>query len=57
VRSLFPPAKGIRLVGVTVSNFQQPSAGIGEELPLFEAASTGGRQITSASVLPLEGTS
>ena len=40
VRSLFPPAKGIRLVGVTVSNFQHPSAGIGEELPLFEAAST-----------------
>jgi DNA polymerase IV len=33
VRSVFPPAKGIRLVGVTVSNFDQGCAG--NELPLF----------------------
>jgi DNA polymerase IV len=39
VRLLFPPAKGIRLVGVTVSNFEDASAGIGKELPLFEIAS------------------
>ena len=35
IRSLFPPAKGIRLVGVTVSNFAEPSINTGEELPLF----------------------
>ena len=36
-RSLFPPPKGVRLVGVTLSNFQRPQ-GRGEgELPLGEA--------------------
>jgi DNA polymerase IV len=39
VRSVFPPAKGIRLVGVTVSNFEQGCAG--NELPLFEARNCG----------------
>ncbi|MBA3518638.1 MAG: DNA polymerase IV [Rhizobiales bacterium] len=38
IRSLFPPAKGIRLVGITVSNFAEPSINAGEELPLFGAA-------------------
>ncbi|MBX3563619.1 MAG: DNA polymerase IV [Sphingomonas sp.] len=33
IRSVFPVAKGIRLVGVTVSNFETAEAG---ELPLFE---------------------
>ncbi|MGA7323416.1 MAG: DNA polymerase IV [Rhodomicrobium sp.] len=33
VRSIFPPAKGIRLLGVTVSNFVE--AGAEKELPLF----------------------
>ena len=35
VRSVFPPEKGIRLVGVTVSNFEQRYAE--NELPLFGA--------------------
>jgi DNA polymerase-4 len=40
VRSLFPPALGIRLVGVTVSNFEGQSAP--HELPLFAATAPGG---------------
>jgi DNA polymerase IV len=37
VRSLFPPAKGIRLVGVGMSNFEEPAQHGGDELPLFGA--------------------
>ena len=36
IRSVFPPAKGIRLVGVTLSNFQSPNAGGDAELPFRE---------------------
>jgi DNA polymerase-4 len=41
VRTLLPTAKGIRLLGVTVSNFQDSLADVADELPLFadEAAS------------------
>src|SRR5439155_6571675 len=35
IRSVFPPTQGIRLVGVTMSNFPEPSAHADEELPLF----------------------
>ena len=35
VRSLFPPAKAIRLVGVGLSNFEQPPHHGGGELPLL----------------------
>jgi hypothetical protein len=34
IRSVFPPPKGIRLVGVMVSNFQAQSGGEAAELPL-----------------------
>src|ERR1700681_2875344 len=44
VRSVFPPAKGIRLVGVTVSNFDKRDAE--SDLPLFGAAAD-----SSSSVL------
>jgi DNA polymerase-4 len=37
VRTLLPTAKGIRLLGVTVSNFDEPPAGVADELPLFAA--------------------
>jgi DNA polymerase IV len=43
VRSLFPLAKAIRLLGVTVSNFDISPAGVDQQLPLFEAATAGGR--------------
>lgn len=33
IRSVFPPPKGIRLVGVTLSNFQAQSGGEAAELP------------------------
>jgi len=36
VRSVFPPAKGIRLVGVTISNFRPEDGGEGAELPFRE---------------------
>ena len=35
VRTLIPAAKGIRLLGVTLSNFEEPPAGLSDELPLF----------------------
>src|SRR5439155_10206430 len=35
VRTLLPTAKGIRLLGVTVSNFDERPAGVADELPLF----------------------
>ena len=34
IRSVFPPPKGIRLVGVTLSNFQSQSGSEAAELPL-----------------------
>jgi hypothetical protein len=34
IRSVFPPAKGIRLVGVTLSNFRSLEVSREEELPL-----------------------
>jgi DNA polymerase-4 len=36
IRSVFPPPKGIRLVGVTLSNFQSPNASGEAELPFRE---------------------
>lgn len=37
VRSIYPPETGIRLVGVTVSNFETPVRDDGPALPLFGA--------------------
>jgi DNA polymerase-4 len=36
IRSVFPPPKGVRLVGVTLSNFQSQSGGKTAELPFRE---------------------
>jgi DNA polymerase-4 len=36
IRSVFPPPKGVRLVGVTLSNFQSQSGGEAAELPFRE---------------------
>ena len=35
VRTLLPTVRGIRLLGVTVSNFDDPPAGVANELPFF----------------------
>jgi DNA polymerase-4 len=35
IRSLFPPSQGIRLVGVTMSNFPEEHEPSDEDLPLF----------------------
>ena len=34
VRTVFPPSKGIRLVGVTLSNFERPEATAAPQLAL-----------------------
>jgi DNA polymerase IV len=36
IRTVFPPQKGIRLVGVTLSNFRLPNIGADAELPFRE---------------------
>jgi DNA polymerase-4 len=36
IRSVLPPIKGIRLVGVTLANFRSQKAGEGAELPFRE---------------------
>ena len=36
IRTVFPPQKGIRLVGVTLSNFRLPNTGAETELPFRE---------------------
>jgi DNA polymerase-4 len=36
IRSVFPPPKGVRLVGVTLSNFRSQSGGEAAELPFRE---------------------
>jgi DNA polymerase IV len=36
IRSVFPPPKGIRLVGVTISNFRSHDGGEGAKLPFRE---------------------
>ena len=38
VRTLLPTAKGVRLLGVAVSNFDQVPISAADELPLFDAA-------------------
>jgi DNA polymerase-4 len=38
IRSVLPPIKGVRLVGVTVSNFAEPQAAAEVELPIFAGA-------------------
>ena len=37
VRTLLPTSKGVRLLGVTVSNFDRASVDADDELPLFGA--------------------
>ena len=37
VRMVLPTVKGVRLLGVTVSNFDRAPAGSAGELPLFDA--------------------
>lgn len=41
IRSVLPTEKGIRLVGVTVSNFERSVTKLGDGLPLFGESGTG----------------
>ena len=40
MRTLLPVTKGVRLLGVTMSNFDHAPIGAADELPLFGAAET-----------------
>jgi DNA polymerase-4 len=55
VRTLFPTEKGIRLLGVTVSNFDRLSIDAADELPLFETASSITPRTDPTSVATPEG--
>ena len=49
VRTLLPTEKGIRLLGVTMSNFDRMAINTADELPLFETASSIKQQPDPAS--------
>jgi len=51
VRTLLPTAKGIRLLGVTVSNFEDPLTDVADALPLFADEAASARQPATASVV------
>jgi hypothetical protein len=48
VRSLLPPAKGVRLLGVIVSNFDPVPADADEALPLFGAGGAAAQENDTA---------
>jgi DNA polymerase IV len=50
VRTLLPTDKGVRLLGVTVSNFEQVPTSAADELPLFDAAEAITSGVTPAGV-------
>jgi DNA polymerase-4 len=50
VRTLLPTAKGIRLLGVTVSNFEDSLTDVANELPLFADEAACARRRDTAPV-------
>ncbi len=50
VRTLLPTAKGVRLLGVTVSNFEQVPISAADELPLFDSAGAIASGVTPTGV-------
>jgi DNA polymerase-4 len=54
VRLLFPPVKGVRLVGVAVANFEAPAASVGNDLPLLGIRAAGACQAEAVAVPELE---
>src|ERR1700693_2992157 len=55
VRTLLPTAKGIRLLGVTVSNFEDPLTDVAGELPLFADEAASARRPDTAPVVEAPG--
>jgi DNA polymerase-4 len=55
VRTVLPTAKGIRLLGVTVSNFDEPPAGVADELPLFAGEDATAHQPDTAPAVSVAG--
>jgi len=51
VRTLLPTAKGIRLLGVTVSNFENPLTDVADELPFFADEVASARRPDTAPVI------
>jgi DNA polymerase-4 len=56
VRTLLPTARGVRLLGVTVSNFEQASVNAADELPLFGAGESIGIRPDAAPSVAATGT-
>ncbi len=54
-RTLLPTAEGIRLLGVTVSNFDQPPASVADELPLFASDAEIAQRPDTTSAVPRVG--
>ena len=55
VRTLLPTAKGIRLLGVSVSNFDEPPAGVAAALPLFASQAAIAHGADTVPAIPLAG--
>ena len=55
VPTLLPTAKGIRLLGVTVSNFEEPLTDVADELPLFADEAASARRPDTAPVVEATG--
>ena len=55
VRLLFPPVNGVRLVGVTVSNFEAPTANVADDRPLLGIGAAGTCQADAVPLRELAG--
>ena len=55
VRTLLPMVRGIRLLGVTVSNFDEPPAGVANELPLFASEAAIAHPPDTVTAVPVTG--
>jgi DNA polymerase IV len=57
IRTLLPTAMSIRLLGVTISNFEQRATSDADELPLFGSGETSLRRDDASSSLSATGES
>ena len=55
VRTLLPTVRDIRLLGVTVSNFDEPPAGVANELPLFASEAAIAHPSDTVTAVPVTG--
>jgi DNA polymerase-4 len=55
VRTLLPTTKGIRLLGITVSNFDELPAGGADQLPLFASEAAIAHSPDTVTAVPATG--